>query len=410
MKAGYLIRTAYIQGDQLHLTADFNRTTEIEVIGAPKSAKRLFINGEKFSYNTDANGFWTTQFEYTSPGVILPDISNLEWKYIDSLPEVQASYDDSPWISANHNTTNNTAAPLKTPVSLYSSDYGFHSGSLLYRGHFVASGLEKSFTIKTQGGTAYGSSVWLNQTFLGSWEGSPSIDSQSSTFNLSALESGASYVLTIIVENMGLDEEWRGPPRQLQDPRGILDYNLSDHNQSDISWKLTGNLGGEDYIDLVRGPRNEGGLYAERQGWHQPKPPSEHWQTSSPFTGLDKAGVGFYSTSFHLDLPEGYDIPLSFVFSEDAAATTSYRVQLYVNGYLFGKFMPHIGPQTEFPVPQGILNYRGENWVALTLWAQEDHGAKLGGLSLNNSIPVRSSHGEIAASEQPAYEKRVGTY
>lgn len=86
-------------------------------------------------------------------------ISKLEWKYIDSLPELQQSYDDSAWIIANHNTTNNTVALLKTPVSLYSSDYGFHTGSLLYRGHFVANSLEKSFNIQTQGGTAYRTSV-----------------------------------------------------------------------------------------------------------------------------------------------------------------------------------------------------------------------------------------------------------
>lgn len=138
-------------------------------------------------------------------------------------------------------------------------------------------------------------------------------------------------------------------PRQLKNPRGILDYNLLGHNQSDISRKLTENLGGEHYIDLVRGPRDEGGLYAERQGWHQPKLPSEHWQTPSPFTALDEAGVGFYSTSFHLDLPEYYDIPVSFVFGNNATTTTLYRVQLYANGYLFGKFTPHIRPQRGSP-------------------------------------------------------------
>ncbi|KAL2869525.1 glycoside hydrolase family 35 protein [Aspergillus lucknowensis] len=410
VKAGYLVRTAYIQGDQLHLTADFNATTDIEVIGAPASAKSLYINGEKFSYNVDPNGFWSAKFEYSSPNISLPELSTLEWKYINSLPEVQPSYNDSAWVSANHNTTNNTVAPLRTPASLYSSDYGFHTGSLLYRGHFVANGLENLFTIQTQGGTAYGSSVWLNQTFIGSWVGSALSASQSSTFNLPSLEPGASYVLTIIVDSMGLDQEWRGPPRQLQNPRGILDYNLSGHAQDDISWKVTGNLGGEDYVDLARGPLNEGGLYVERQGWHQPKPPSEHWETSSPFTGLYQAGIGFYSTSFKLDLPSDYDIPLFFVFSDNSATAKPYRVQLYVNGYQFGKFMPHIGPQTEFPVPQGVLNHQGENWVALTLWAQDSAGANLAGLHLAHSTPVRTALGTIAASRQPAYKKRTGAY
>ncbi len=30
-----------------------------------------------------------------------------------------------------------------------------------------------------------------------------------------------------------------------------------------------------------------------------------------------------------------------------------YRAQLWVNGYQFGKYVNHIGPQTKFPVPQG---------------------------------------------------------
>jgi hypothetical protein len=55
---------------------------------------------------------------------------------------------------------------------------------------------------------------------------------------------------------------------------GILDYSLAGRDQSAITWKLTGNLGGEEYVDKVRGPLNEGGLFAERQGFTQPYPPN----------------------------------------------------------------------------------------------------------------------------------------
>ncbi len=46
-------------------------------------------------------------------------------------------------------------------------------------------------------------------------------------------------------------------------------------------------------------------------------------------------------TSFDLDLPKGYDIPLSFNFGK--VNTTSkgglnYRAQIYVNGYQYGKY------------------------------------------------------------------------
>ena len=92
-------------------------------------------------------------------------------------------------------------------------------------------------------------------------------------------------------------------------PRGILDVSLAGHDE--LIWKMTGNLGGEQYRDRVRGPLNEGGLFAERQGYHLPGSPTESWNTSSPFeTGLRSAGVGFYATSFQLNLPAEYDIPI----------------------------------------------------------------------------------------------------
>ena len=127
----------------------------------------------------------------------------------------------------------------------------------------------------------------------------------------------------------------------MKTPRGILSYSLSGHTATDISWKITGNLGGENYIDKTRGPLNEGGLYAERQGYHLPDPPSSGWVASKPTDGLSGAGVYFYTTNFELDLPAGYDVPLSFQFTNSTTSGTAvenYRSQLYVNGYQFGKY------------------------------------------------------------------------
>ncbi|KAL1961973.1 hypothetical protein VTN77DRAFT_708 [Rasamsonia byssochlamydoides] len=410
VKAGYLVRTAYLQGSQLHLTADFNRSTIVEIIGAPKAAKSLYINGVQYKQTVDNNGFWSTPVTYNSPDLNLPNLENLDWKYVDSLPEIQPSYDDSPWVVADHTTTNNTIAPLNTPTSLYGSDYGFNTGYLIFRGHFVATGAETTFTVHTQGGTAFGSSVWLNQTYLGSWAGNAVSSDANSTYTLPKLTAGAHYVLTIVIDNMGLDEDWTVGSEQMKDPRGILNYQLSGRNQSAITWKLTGNLGGEDYRDLVRGPLNEGGLYAERQGWHQPDPPSQQWESSSPLKGLSQAGVGFYTASFDLNIPTGWDVPLYFTFGNATMPPDAYRVQLYVNGYQFGKYVNHIGPQTAFPVPQGILNYQGTNWVALTLWAQQSEGAKLDSFELVAETPVLTALMGITPSEQPKYTKREGAY
>jgi len=333
--AGYLVRSVYIEGASLHIEGDLNATVPIKVIGAPSSTKDLNFNGKKLDFTIDSvTGDWSSTLEYTAPTINLPDLSSLDWKYLDDLPEIQSSYDDSAWTKANHTTSTNPYQ-LRTPTSLLASDYGYNTGVLIYRGYFVANGKESTFQIDTQGGSAYGSSVWLNSTYVGSWPGIDRSSSHNDTYTLPNLVSGKTYVITIVVDNNGLDENWIVGSDEMKDPRGILNYVLSGHAQSDVTWKLTGNLGGEEYIDKTRGPLNEGGLYAERQGFTQPFPPNEKWAAGNPGTGVTTAGVAFYQADFHLNLPDDYDIPLSFTFGNTTinGAVADYRAQLWVNGY-----------------------------------------------------------------------------
>ncbi|GCB26180.1 probable beta-galactosidase A [Aspergillus awamori] len=409
VKAGYLVRTAYLKGSGLYLTADFNATTSVEVIGVPSTAKNLFINGDKTSHTVDKNGIWSATVNYNAPDISLPSLKDLDWKYVDTLPEIQSSYDDSLWPAADLKQTKNTLRSLTTPTSLYSSDYGFHTGYLLYRGHFTATGNESTFAIDTQGGSAFGSSVWLNGTYLGSWTGLYENSDYNATYKLPQLQAGKTYVITVVIDNMGLEENWTVGEDEMKTPRGILNFLLAGRPSSAISWKLTGNLGGEDYEDKVRGPLNEGGLYAERQGYHQPEPPSQDWKSSSPLEGLSEAGIGFYSASFDLDLPKGWDVPL-FLNIGNSTTPSPYRVQVYVNGYQYAKYISNIGPQTSFPVPEGILNYRGTNWLAVTLWALDSAGGKLESLELSYTTPVLTALGEVESVDQPKYKKRKGAY
>lgn len=89
-------------------------------------------------------------------------------------------------------------------------------------------------------------------------------------------------MLTMLIDNMGLDEQWGG--YLVNNPRGITKYELSGHEADVISWKITGNVGGEYYLDKARGPLNEGRLYAERHGFHRPSPPSNLWKTLARWT------------------------------------------------------------------------------------------------------------------------------
>lgn len=175
---------------------------------------------------------------------------------------------------------------------------------------------------------------WLNSTYIGSWPGVDSYSSHDDSYTLPNLKSGQSYVITIVVDNNGLDENWTVGSNGAKDPRGTLDYTLSNRDQSAITWKLTGNLGGEKYVDKVRGPLNEGGLYVERQGYTQPYPPNHGWPAGNPMTGIDLAGIAFYQASFGLSISRDYDIPLSFYFCNTTinGATVDYQAQLWVMG------------------------------------------------------------------------------
>lgn len=346
-KAGYLMRTASVSGNSLYLTGDLNATTTLEILTSPRNVRNVYFNERKLRDVKLDHGRLTTTLEYQQPKLKLPDLTKLRWKYVDSLPEIGDGYDDSAWVSADNPETNNNVRDdagnvfeLKTPTSLIASDYGFHTGSLIYRGHFLANGNESSLYLSTTGGLGFGHSVWINGDYVDSWIGNSTARSYNQTLSLTPgfkLKRGSKHVITVVIDHMGMETNWSPGLDFMKTPRGIIDYDLSGHAQRDVDWKLTGNLGGEVHFDQTRGPMNEGGFFAERQGYHLPQPPAKSWQRASPLDGIDKPGIAFYITSFKLDLPKGYDVPLSFVFGNSTHAQ-KYRAQLYVNGWQFGKY------------------------------------------------------------------------
>lgn len=432
LKAGYLIRNVTVSGDSLAISGDLNATMPLEIVGgAPDNLKSLTFNGNNLQFQQDYNGVVTANLDYSNQTINVPDLSSATWYYIDTLPEIKSGYSDASWTPCSQTYTNDDIRNLTTPTSLYAGDYGYHPGTLLYRGHFVANGNESTLYLETSGGSAYGHSVWLNGTYLGSFAGFDAAEVGNSTLTLPNLNAGSTYVITVVIDTMGLDENWTVGSDETKDPRGILDFYLSGHSKSDVTWVMTGNLGGEQYADKVRGPLNEGGMWAERQGYHQPNPPvtSSGWSTvtGGPMQGLTGAGLGWYVTSFKLDIPKGYDVPIAFQFtnsssselvssstaaSEGTGSTApAYRVQLFVNGWQFGKYVHNIGPQTKFPVPEGIWDYSGgENWVAVSLWSLEADGAKIENLALAPGPVVQSGRGAVPLVYSPAYSPRAGAY
>ncbi len=179
-------------------------------------------------------------------------------------------------------------------------------------------------------------------------------------------------VLLVIQDNTGHDET-----SGATNPRGIYDASLLGKEIfSFLSWKVAGIAGGESNIDPVRGALAEGGLYEERLGWHLPGYKDSDWDDTTPLsTGETGAGVTFYRTVVPLEIPAGLVVSLSFVLK--SPAQSKLRAQLFVGGYQYGRFVPWVGNQDVFLVPPGILDYHGNNTMALAVWAQIEEGAKL---------------------------------
>ncbi|KAF9731102.1 hypothetical protein PMIN06_011974 [Paraphaeosphaeria minitans] len=155
---------------------------------------------------------------------------------------------------------------------------------------------------------------------------------------------------------MGHNGNWFVGYNEMKTPRGIIGYDFRGHTPpkngtsrvlDGMKWKITGNLGGEDFQGGRRGSLNEGALWVERNGYNLPGAPTESWEASKgPSTALQKPGVTFYTATFTLAIPLSIDVPLSFVFYGDAfnGKRKDWRAQLWVNGYHFGKFANGIGP------------------------------------------------------------------
>lgn len=367
----YLVRSAtYQNADQIvELTGDSDNATHIEVFAA-KSIETISWNGKYLT--TTKTSYGSLQAQIPGPDtktILLPSLNS--WKVHDSLPERFASYNDSgpAWVDADHMSTMSPYPPATLPV-LYVDEYGFHNGVHLWRGYFT--GPATAVFLNVQGGTAFDWSAWLNGEFIGSFLGSSNLEAGNLTLSFSnATVKSGENVLLVIQDNSGHDETTGA-----LNPRGIINATLLGGGKFS-SWKVAGTAGGDSNpIDPMRGALAEGGLSGERLGWHLPGYDDSSWNTSLPSTGFSGAGVKFYRTVVPLSIPAGRDVSIAFVLS--SPGSQKLRAQLFVNGYQYGRFNPWIGNQVEFPVPPGILDYSGENTIALAVWSQSEEGGQIG--------------------------------
>ncbi|KAG8906903.1 hypothetical protein FRB99_005786 [Tulasnella sp. 403] len=413
----------------------------LSVIGGPRDVKSVRWNGQEVGF---AQGGAVRTYVLQSKKSVgrfgrfdPPVLAN--WKYADSLPEIGVRYDDALWVDATNETTHIPTKPVVGKKVLYGCDYGFCEGIVLWRGHFTATGNETGVRLVVNGGeggdefrcllaghlgtesliVAFAASVYINDVFIRTTYGNSTNNrniiretDEVYEFPDGCLEVGKDNVVTVVQDNMGIEETWNSWDTDgSRSPRGIRGYQLLPGGDFD-SWKVQGKIGGYwNFRDKQRGIFNEGGLFGERHGWHLP--PDELSASESDFEqtpwvkrdiseGLPArgryvqrrqhdvndtlsigmhghAGVGFFRTTFSLKVPKGYDVMMSFEFVDRESLGQPYRALLFVNGWMMGKRVGNLGPQTKFPVHEGILNYDGENAVVVALWA------------MDAEVPIRTS-------------------
>ncbi|KAK1990835.1 hypothetical protein LX36DRAFT_716493 [Colletotrichum falcatum] len=393
----YLVRSASFDeaSRRLALSGDADGDTTVAVF-ASASLLSITWNGDEVDIiSRDGNAFAVkirgpVEFEVPALG---------PWKVHDSLPEIAADYEATSdgWIVADKTDTSNPAKPAANNPVLYVDEYGIHVGNHIYRATFpTGEDPPTGVFLNLTGGLAFGYSVWLNSAYIGSHLGLPHLGADARRFSFAnatlaaaAGGGGGLNVLVVVMDNSGHDlREAALAPRGISNatllgPAAVRGrYRFSEWKIAGTAARRGGSGNGNGLVDAVRGPVNEGGLYAERVGAHLPGYPDDDWEPSAPSPGgggalsVPGAGIRVFRTVVALDVPAGLDVSISFRLGA-APDAGRLRALLFVNGYQYGRFSPRVGNQVRFPVPPGVLDYRGDNTIAVTVWSQAAEGAAL---------------------------------
>ncbi|HEY4146074.1 beta-galactosidase [Pinirhizobacter sp.] len=398
VRGPYLVRDVSVSAADATaaLEGDAAQAGEVELFN-PRAVKSLGWNGRAVATSVTPSGSLLARVDGPQP-VTLPTLDH--WKTQAGSPEAEARFDDHAWALADLSSTKNPYWDGHSPI-WNSDDYGFHHGAVWYRGHFKATGHETGILLGAYMGVHLGNhgvfTAWLNGHYLGS---NPS---SSQLFNIdpSWLQPGKDNVLAVLVDNMGHNqEESNGVTKE---PHGLYKATFLGSDAA-IHWRIQGNLGGEDGLDTVRGPFNNGGLYGERMGWPLPGFDDKTWKDATLPSTATEASVQWYRTNVTLDLPPGQDIPIALEIED--ASERPYRALIFVNGWQVGRYISDVGPQHEFELPAGLLHAHGPNTIAIASWTT-GVGGGLGKVSLivQGNVTTSLKIEDVAA---PGYQDLEG--
>jgi len=398
-----LVRKATLRGGVLALTGDTSEQTSLEV-WAPKNVRNVTWNGARVAAMPGTGNTLVARTTLPGPAAIaLPQLT--QWRMQPGTPEAAIAFDDSAWQAIDKRTyASITARPDGQPNMLMDA-YGFHEGDVWYRGRFAGTADAQRVNIYYGGGGSGMAQVFVDGEFVGQHElpGALPRPITTAAFNLNLPESARApgeHVIAIMVRNNGHNWDLDADDFH-KEARGLVSVSIEAPAGRSfgvpISWKIQGRAGGEDFTDELRGVPNNGGQYGERMGWHLPDADDRAWRTVTVPMSQAPAGTNWYRTSFDLAVPKEHDATIGIAFGDTSTprSLASYRVLVFVNGWHMGQFIAHVGPQRVFPIPEGILNHRGRNTVALAVTTDGAPGNSLEEVKLvvmrnvRGGVPVR---------------------
>ncbi|MFB7378120.1 beta-galactosidase [Kitasatospora purpeofusca] len=377
VRGSSLLRSASLNAGTLALTGDNAQAGPVEVFGP--AADAVTWNGAALALRPGTGG--SRVGDLAAPAAVaLPALTG--WKKQAENPESRPGFDDSGWRTADKQSSNSTTAPVTKPV-LFADEYGFHHGDVWYRGHFTGTAGTTGVSLSALTGKAGVYSVWLNGNFLGSApEGTKAF-----AFPAGSVTAGRDNVLAVLLENSGHNKDWSVNDAHKQ-ARGLTGAELTGEGVPALVWRLQGALGGDRPADPARGPMNSGGLFGERSGWSLPGFPDGGWSPAALPDRNSTPGVTWYRTTVDLHLPKGQDTSLGLRITDDRSR--HYRALIFVNGWQFGRYINELGPQTRFPIPNGILDTDGTNTIAVAVWNTDTAGGGPGKFELESYGTWRS--------------------
>jgi len=287
------------------------------------------------------------------PVPIPPLFPRLErWRFSDASPQLAADYDDSSWESLSQRQVEAGEIDLDS--------LGLHWGFVWYRGRFA--GRLDRLVLDARHCWA----VWINGSFVAGGDqlanplgvGADGARAKSVSLRRVAFDENGPNTIAILVESLGHNKAFADDGAN---PRGIVSL---DTGATRVRWRARGGL--------VRGERGLTPVvdFGAVERAHAEEVALPHGWAGAP------EGVALYETSFRLEAIDPKHTALALAFDPGRG-----KANLYLNGFLLGRFWPERGPQRRFSLPWGVLSPDDENHLAVALWKRSERAA-LGKLRL----------------------------